>query len=254
LQQLNEKFNQRLALDNRASQVLQGQSKSLLKTVTDIQVLKVNSDLLKEETRDALSGIRERVDQLPNIATEQFEILKAMLEQIQAQVATPRDQPSFKAEREMLHAEASSEAEIHEADGDNQYELQDSIKRLCRLAKQEGNVQSEQAEVLIEDVDILLDAVLEQLSHPEGFRSHRKRKRANFNDPFESDAKQAQEDERDLKTIKGLLNASSEVTLNQAGKLGTIPHVFSTDCAITHSACFAESNLHRTVCYSTPTS
>lgn len=89
MQQLNEKFSRRLALDNRAAQVLQGQSKSLLKTVTDIQVLKVNSDSLKEETRDALSGIRERVDQLPNIATEQFEVLKAMLEQIQAQIATP---------------------------------------------------------------------------------------------------------------------------------------------------------------------
>jgi hypothetical protein len=136
----------------------------------------------------------------------------------------------------MLHVEASSEAEIPEADGGNQYGLQDSIKRLCRLAKQEGNVQSEQVEVLIEDVDILLDAVLEQISHSEGFRSNLKRKRANFNDPFESDAKQDQEDERDLKRIKGLLNASFEITLNQAGKLGTIPYVFSTDCAITHSA------------------
>jgi hypothetical protein len=254
LRQLNEKFSQRLALDSRASQVLQGQSKSLLMTATDIQVLKVNSDLLKEETRDALSGIRERVDQLPNIATEQFEILKAMLEQIQAQITTPRgDQHSFKAEKEMLHVETSSEAKIPEADVDIQYDLQDSIKRLCRLAKQERNVQSEQAEVLIEDVDILLDAVLEQISHSEGFRSYRKGKTANFNDPFESDVKQDQEDERDLKRIKGLLNASFEVTLNQTGKLGTIPYVFSTDCAITHSACFAESNLHRTVCYSTPT-
>lgn len=243
LQQLNESFDERLALDSGTSEVLQEQTNLIHKTDADIQVLKNNSFLSREETRDALSGIRERVDQLPNIATGQFEILKAMIEKLQAQVAAqPREPgPSSKPTKGKAHSEAPISGPIDgfeylEGSGDNQYQLQESIKRLCSLAEREGSVLSDESEFLVEDLNSMLDAVLKQISNPAGPSSDRKRKLSNARGLRQDDIEAHRDDERDVKRIKGLLNVSFEVALNQPGMVRTAcPWILLTDMLHQHA-------------------
>lgn len=192
----------------------------------DVKNIKNTTRLSQSETRHVLNNIREKVDQLPGMSAEQFTVLKDMLRENGAKIAALQRERVRSVETDVhdFHEKISEDNIIEHHDSNHGDEtdpmLFESVGRLCSLASQtERMVYSDEAQSLIDDLQHLLGAALKQASKPSIKGEFLKRKQVLADTTCSGTAASDIEYERDLKRIKGLLTASSDVAVNQAGML-----------------------------------
>ena len=195
--------------------MLQRQNASLSAIEDHMKSHKDASLSAHEQFREAVSSLEQKVDRIPEMSAMQSEnvctLIRALQDQISglsAQIGTPEGIPH--------HVSRSLETSdnvgnIEDLGGQN--ELLESLGRLSRLAKQkEGTIVDDEAQDMIDDLDILLDAVSMNLSHSK-HATHPSMKR-----PIGIVDEGSSIDGRDLKRIRGLLNSSLSINVNQGGE------------------------------------
>ncbi len=171
---------------------------------------------LQRPFSDALADLKEKVEIIPEMSVQQTENICTLLKAIQDQLSatSARTDPTKTVPNRETRALYSSEnMAIHEADEDENAELISSVMRLCELAKQkEGTKCDVKAHIVIDDLDKLLKFVSDKLADQNlAARTPKKR-------PFGTMDEHTQMDGRDLKRIRGLLNSSDSVAINEASK------------------------------------
>ena len=212
---LVDAVSERTRNDRRQTIMLQQQNASLSAIENDMKSHKDASLSAHDQFREAISSLGQKVNRIPGMSAMQSEnvctLIRALQDQISglsAQIGTPEGIPH--------HVSRSFETSgnvgnIEDLGG--QDELLESLGRLSRLAKQkEGTIVDEEAQNIIDDLDVLLNAVSMHLS-PSKHTAHSSMKRSiGIVDEGNSI------DGRDLKRIRGLLNSSPSIDVNQAGE------------------------------------
>ena len=199
----------------RQTIMLQQQNASLSAIEDDMKSHKDASLSAHGQFREAISSLEQKVDRIPEMSAMQSEnvctLIRALQDQISglsAQIETPEGIPH--------HASRSFETSGNVGNIEDlgvQDELLESLGRLSQLAKQkEGTIVDEEAQDIIDDLDILLNAVSMHLS-PSKHAAHPSMKR-----PIDIVDEGSSIGGRDLERIRGLLNSSLSIDVNQGGE------------------------------------
>jgi hypothetical protein len=148
-----------------------------------------------QATLQGVTSVNDKLANLSNISSEQFNVIMRMLKQIEsAQATTDRGEKNKTTD--------------NDEDGERKKQLSETIDRLCLLAEENGTVHSSEAQFIIEELEHVLDVIsnFTILSN----EVQRKRKRSgndgNRGIPL-----------RDVKRMRGLLTSTSAVALNPKG-------------------------------------
>lgn len=161
---------------------------------------------LQQNTEEVAGSITTRLERLENLSTEQFKIINDLSRQIEIQ-------SSLKHEVNYTNPTETRLPEVEQRPEANSFALHGSalsaaLDRLCLLASNTGTVcYSEDAEDIIDDLECVLDAILNQEIRATGGNCRDgKRKRC--------DEGQSRDVNRQIKRVRGILSASQVVELN----------------------------------------
>lgn len=212
---LVDAFSERTRNDRRQTMMLQQQNASLSAIEDDMKSHKDTSLSAHKQFREAISSLGQKVERIPDMSAIQSEnvctLIRALQDQISglsAQIGTPESIPHHVSRSFETSGNAGN---IEDLGG--QDELLESLGRLSRLAKQkEGTIVDEDAQNIIDDLDILLNAVSMHIS-PRKHATHPSMKR-----PIGIVDEGSSINGRDLKRIRGLLNSSLSIDVNQGAR------------------------------------
>lgn len=189
-----------------------------------LQLFENHSSAAQRSTEQALDALGKKIDSMPSLSQNQFDIIKGMLEQLSIQQERKTDgsqsnssqPPSTISEvdedsvcniNSIYTARSTSSLNL----GTSSPSILPSIMRLCRLVDhKEKTVGSSQAAEIIEDLETLLKTVQDEPPTIAG----EKRKRDD----------EAEIAKSDIKRVKGLLNTAYHVKVNNESKF---PSVFA---------------------------
>lgn len=161
---------------------------------------------LQQNTEEVARNITTRLERLENLSTEQFEKIIDCVRRIELQSSLTHEATDTKpTETRVPEVEQGPEASLFAQNGST---LSAAIDRLCLLASNTATVcYSEDAEDIIDDLECVLDAILNQDIHAMGGNSRNgKRKRCH--------EEQFHDLNRHIKRVRGILSASQAVELN----------------------------------------
>jgi len=199
----------------RQSMMSQQQNATLSAIEDDMKSHRDASLSAHEQFREAISSLGQKVDRIPKMSAMQSENVCTLIRALQDQISGLSAQFGT-SEGIPLHVSRSFETSGNAGNTEDlggQDELLESLGRLSRLAKQkEGTIIDEEAQNIIHDLDMLLNAVSMHLS-PSKHAAHPSMKR-----PIGIVDEGSSIDGRDLKRIRGLLNSSLSIDVNQGGE------------------------------------
>ncbi|KAI9722050.1 MAG: hypothetical protein M1812_002010 [Candelaria pacifica] len=206
-------------LSNKQLTLTTTNSVTLESTRADVNDLKTISLASSQSTFQALEGVSDKLRDLAGLSTEQTTTLNSTLNSI---LELLQRQPPVKSGQET--AEAVSHEDIddlgnvkmrgkpHETLEDDG--LQDALDRLCQFAKEEEKtLYSADAESIIRDIEQMLAFLLK--ADDRGNPVHCKRKRQEGADESVSSEDRDLQYRYEVKRIKGLLDASYGVAINE---------------------------------------
>lgn len=183
-----------------------------------LQLFESNSSAAQRSTEQALDVLGKKIDSMPSLSQNQFDIIKGMLEQLSIQ-----QEPKIDGRQSNSSQPSSTISEVDEdsvCDINSSYtasstsslnlgtfssSILPSITRLCRLVDhKEKTVGSSQAAEIIEDLETLLETIRDESPAIGG----QKRKRDD----------EAEVAKSDIKRVKGLLNSAYHITVNNESK------------------------------------
>jgi hypothetical protein len=209
--------------NDRTHKELLRQANADLSIINDnVKNLNHTSLSIEGQLCDTLAPLERKLDQIPGMSAMQSEnicvLLKALQDQVSGlstQIRCPEHIPQCKP----LSSDVPEKTD-NKIDSEKDHELLQSIERLCQLAKQKGRTLSDnEAEIIADDLNALLDSVSVQLSHRRS-DSHASKKRS-----IDLVEKENSIDGRELKRMRSLLTSSDSIAVNQGGRQPSNFHV-----------------------------
>ncbi|KAB2570099.1 hypothetical protein DBV05_g11241 [Lasiodiplodia theobromae] len=200
------------------TQTLGAQAISLSSLDGRLRLFESHSSAAQQTTEQALDALGQKIDSMPSLSQNQFDVIKGMLEQLSIQQERKTDGRQSNSSRPSSIVSEVDENSISDIDsgysvsstfssdlGASSSSILPSITRLCRVVDdKEKTVGSAQAAEIIEDLETLLKMVQDQPPATTG----EKRKRDD----------EAEIAKSDIKRVKGLLNLAYYVKVNNESK------------------------------------
>ena len=196
---------------------------ALGKVKEGVDGFRTESAALHASTRQDIEGLSSRMEKLSNLSEEQSETFELILGQLQYLLTTDAEkQPRGSEVHEMPATSAknwNSRALNEDSMNQAEEELGASLERLCSLAvTKERTVFSKEAQNIIEDVELLLNAVS---STREARDCKDRGKKRRWSPDYGSDSDVLNDEEhqykRGVKRLKGVLATSQCITVNSKG-------------------------------------
>ena len=178
---------------------------------------------LHASTRQEIQGLSTRMEKLSNLSEDQSEKIKSVLEHLQCLINAEAKQKSHDFEVHKMPATSADDSKGRLSDEnlmqENDDELRLSLERLCTLATaKERTLFSSEAQDIIEDVELLLNAVSLKGEIYDLEDGGKKRRRSQDCD-LDSDVPNSEvpQYKHGIKRIKGVLATSQSIVVNPKG-------------------------------------